>query len=228
VFRRAGYAFIVVFALALLAFWKSYVTRPSSFGDPYTHVHAALMVAWFAILIAQPFLIRREHRAAHRLLGRISFALVPLLAASILLLAHARIRAIGPLGADARFFFLPFGMTVLLVVPWALAVKHRRTVALHARYMICTVFAVVDPVLGRILYFYFPPLPSQDHATLASYLVTAGLLAALYTRERSPRPRPFAVMLVLATVIYGVFATFARTDTWRVFVEWYGTLPLTS
>jgi hypothetical protein len=76
VFRYAGYYFAGVLALAVLAFAKSYVVQPTSFGEPYTHVHAALMVAWFGILIAQPFLIRRERRAAHRLLGRISFVLV--------------------------------------------------------------------------------------------------------------------------------------------------------
>ena len=224
-FRRAGYYFIALFALSVAAFAKSYGASPSSF-NAYTHVHAALMVAWFGILIAQPFLIRREYRAAHRLLGRISYALVPLLAVSVLLLAHVRITAIGPLGADARFFFLPFGMTIVLVVPWALGVWHRRDVGLHARYMICTAFAVFDPVIGRLLYFYGPKLPTPDTASLIAYLCAAAVLVTLVLRDPRGR-RVYLFMLVLVTLVFGGFATIARTQTWHDIVEWYGARALT-
>jgi len=227
-FRASGYYFLGLFALALLAFWKSYVTHPTSF-DPYTHAHAVLMVGWFAILIAQPFLIRRERRATHRVLGRISFVLVPCLAASILLLTHVRVRAAPSLPADARFFFLPFGMTILLVVPWLLAIKHRHVVALHARYMICTAFAVIDPIVGRISYFYFPPLPAPDYAPLVSYTLSAGVLIALIIREREQRVGRgvFPFVLVLATVVYAGFFTLAKTDAWLAFIRWFGSLALT-
>ena len=224
--RTAGYYFIALFALSLAAFMKTYFVRPSQFREPYTHLHAALMIAWFGILIAQPFLIRREYRAAHRLLGRISYVLVPVLASSILLLAHARISALGSLGADARFFFLPFGMTILLVVPWALGVRHRHDVGLHARYMICTAFAVFDPVLGRLLYFYGPALPTPDTASLIAYLAAAAVLVALMLRDRRGR-RVYAFMLVLVTLVFGGFATVARSDAWHDAVAWFGTRALT-
>lgn len=222
-FRRAGYWFVALFALAVAAFWKSYVVQPASFAEPYTHIHAALMVAWFGILIAQPFLIRRERRSTHRLLGRISYVLVPALALSILLVMHARIRALGPLGADARFFWLPFGMTILLVVPWALAVKHRREVGLHARYMICTAFAVFDPIIGRVLYFAGVELPSPDYGPLVSYLAIAAFLVALIVRDRAGR-RVYLFMLALTTLVFAGFATFARGETWRIIVDWFGAI----
>jgi cytochrome c biogenesis factor len=213
VIRRAGYFFAVVFAFAVAAFWKTYVVDPGQHGEPWTHVHAALMVLWFAVLVAQPFLIKREYRALHRALGRVSYVLVPALAASILLLMHARLQG-GPVGEGARFYFLPFGMVILLVVPWALAVKHRRELALHARYMICTAFAVFDPVLGRVLYFYGPKLPSPGYASLIAYLAIAAILVALIVRERG-RYAPYPVMLALTTLVFGLFATFARTGMWR-------------
>ena len=229
-FRTSGYCFLGLFALSLLAFWKTYVTHPTSF-DPYTHVHAVLMVGWFAILIAQPFLIRRERRATHRVLGRISFALVPLLVVSIILLTHARVTAVpaADLAAEANFFYLAFGMSVLLLVPWLLGIKHRHTVALHARYMIATSLAVLDPVLGRILAFYFPRLPSRDVYTLISYLVTAAILAVLIVREREQRVGRgvFPFVLVLATLVYAGFFTLGRTDAWLAFIRWFGSLPLT-
>ncbi len=229
-FRNAGYYFIALFALVLIAFAKTYGTSPTSF-DPYTHVHAVLMVGWFGILIAQPFLIRREHRATHRLLGRISYVLVPLLAISILLLTHARISTVAAaaLAGEAHFFYLPFGMTIAFLAAWLLGVRHRHTVALHARYMIATSLATIDPVLGRILAFYFPPLPYRDLYTLLSYAVTGGVLVLLIVRERRQRVgrAAFPIMLLVFTLVYAGFFTLAKTDAWLAFIRWFGSRALT-
>jgi hypothetical protein len=95
--------------------------------------------------------------------------------------------------------------------------------------MICTVFAVFDPIIGRLLYFYFPPLPTPQTATLVSYLVTASVLVTLIVRERQQRVgrHVFPFMLGLATLVYALFATFARSETWKAFAQWFGELPLT-
>lgn len=229
-FRAAGYYFVGLLALVILAFWKTYVVRPTAF-DIYTHVHAALMVGWFALLIAQPFLARGPRRPLHRALGRLSYGLVPLLIVSILLLAHARTRAVpsDALPAVAKFFFLPFGMSILFAVPWGLAIVHRREVGLHARYMIATGLAVLDPICGRIVAFYFPPLPDPTLPTLVSYLVTVVILVTLIVRERAQRAgrQAFPRILVLATIVYASFFTFARTGPWLAFIRWFRELPLT-
>jgi hypothetical protein len=45
-------------------------------------------------------------------------------------------------------------------------------------------------------------------------------------RDRHGR-RVYAFMLVLVTLVFGAFATVARTDAWRDAVEWYGSRGLT-
>lgn len=222
-FRFAGYYFAALFGCALLAFWKSYVRELPGDFDPYTHVHAIVMIVWFAIAIAQPFLIRRDQRALHRLLGRVSYAIVPLFAITTLLLTRQRLRAVpdDALPEIANFFYLPIAMVVLLVIPYTLAVIHRRTLAVHARWMICTSLAMIDPVFGRIFGFYFPPLPID--AQLASLLLCVAILAVFMILERKQRAgrHVFPTMLVIVGGVFALFFTFARTEAWLAFATWF-------
>jgi hypothetical protein len=222
-FRFAGYYFAALFGLALLAFWKSYVRELPGELDPYTHVHAIVMILWFAITIAQPFLIRRDQRALHRLLGRVSYAIVPLFAITTLLLTRQRLGAVPErfLPEIAHFFYLPISMVVLLLIPYTLAIVHRRTVALHARWMICTSLAMIDPVFGRIFGFYFPPLPIDPQ--LASLLISLAILAVFMVLERKQRVgrRVFPTMVLVVAVVYALFFTFARTEAWLAFATWF-------
>ncbi len=45
------------------------------------------MLAWFGMLITQPFLIRAGRRTQHRALGKVSYVLVPLIALATISLA---------------------------------------------------------------------------------------------------------------------------------------------
>jgi hypothetical protein len=67
-FRNAGYFFIGILAVAVLGFMPSYfpsaTARRVDFSG-YTHFHATVMVLWLALLITQPFLIKRGHAEWH-------------------------------------------------------------------------------------------------------------------------------------------------------------------
>jgi hypothetical protein len=105
---------------------------------------------------------------------------------------------------------------------------HRKTVALHARYMMCTALGLVDPVVGRVLYFYGPALPDDHYAQLISYLVSAGALVALIVRERHQRAGrvAFPVMLAVTTIVYGLYFSLAHTELWVDFAWWFRGLPM--
>ena len=222
-FRFAGYYFAALFGCALLAFWKTYVLELPGDFHPYFHVHAIVMILWLSISIAQPFLIRRDQRVLHRALGRVSYVLVPIFAVTTLLLVQQRLRKVPDEMFDevVQFFFLPISMVVLLVVPYTLAVIHRRTVALHARWMICTSLAMIDPVFGRIFGIYFPPLPL--HPQLISFLISVAILGVFMVMERKQRVgrHVFPTMMLVTSGVYALFFTFARTDAWAGFVTWF-------
>jgi hypothetical protein len=80
------------------------------------------MSIWLGMLIAQPFLIRRERRSLHRAIGRVSYALVPLIVVVWILLTHLRASAMPAdvFERDGEFFYLPAVSSVLFVAAWGL------------------------------------------------------------------------------------------------------------
>lgn len=229
-FRKSGYLFAGLFGAALVAFWPSYLSKLGA-ADRYMHLHAALMTLWCALLVAQPFLVRAGRRPLHRALGRASFVLVPAIVAAAILLAHSRSRTMdeAAFARDGRFLYLPAAAIGLFVVCWALAIRHRKTPALHARYMIATGLTLIDPVVARLLFFYFPPLPHELLYQAIGYGLTLCVLGALLWRDRAERiGRPaFQTAFVLFTVVYGLWFTFGQTPAWAAATRWFRDLPLT-
>lgn len=232
VYRKSGYYFAGLFGAALVAFWPQYLSRLGAGGiSVYIHVHAVIMTMWFGLLIAQPFLLRAGHRALHRRLGQLSYGLAPLVVVSALLLAHAQL----PAPQDPHFddaaprLYGSIGSVTMFAFAYALAIYHRKNAALHARFMIGTSIALVDPIVARVTAFYFPPLPDGRLYQVVSYTVIVVALAVLMVRERSrPAGRgAFPILLGSTTVVYGLSFLVATTPAWVHFAHWFRALPLT-
>ena len=86
-FSRGGPYFAALFCVALVAFWPTYLSKAPSASSSYTHLHALTAALWMLMLVAQPLAIQTRRWALHRLFGRVSYVLAPLLLISILLLA---------------------------------------------------------------------------------------------------------------------------------------------
>lgn len=230
-FRNSSYYFAALLLASLAAFWPKYLSKPASSIDAYTHVHAFAMLAWCGLLIAQPLLIRSERRRMHRALGAVSYALVPVLLVASLLLAHARFRAMD----DATFetespsLFLPLSAILLFALSYGLAVIFRRTPALHARFMICTALTMIDPVVGRLLFFYLPPLPNDLYYQAITFGAVDLILLSLAFRDRGNVEvrGVFAGMLVPFVAAHVFWFTAARAEGWREFAAWFRSLTIT-
>lgn len=230
-FRNSSYYFAALVVGALGAFWPRYLSRAPGSVDAYTHVHAFAMLAWCGLLIAQPLLVNSGRRRAHRLLGRVSYGLVPVLLVASLLLAHLRFRVMdeATFQSEAFSLFLPLSATLLFAIAYGLAVAWRGTPAVHARLMICTALPLIDPVVGRLMGFYLPPLPHYLYYQAITFAVTDLILLGLALRDRREiRVRwVFPAMLVLFAAIHSLYFTLAQTAGWRAFASWFRELPLT-
>ncbi|MGZ8348782.1 MAG: hypothetical protein ACXWU2_02035 [Allosphingosinicella sp.] len=230
IFPRAGYWFLALLALALIAFWPSYFSLLPFGPDRYAHFHAVAVVAWLLLLIAQPFLISRGRRRLHRGLGRISFGLVPLIVLTATLLAHARFAALD----ESRFreeghsLYLPAIAVVLFLVCYALAMWHRRDMLLHARYMVATALPLIDPIVARLLGFYTPVPFGPMLYPFIGYAITDLVLAVLIWRDRGrPRARrAFLTLLPVFLLAHAGWFTLAQTGPWFAFAAWFRSLPL--
>src|SRR5215218_4254434 len=88
-YYNLGYWFLSLILLVVVGFYTTYLTVFFEPKDLILHVHFVLMALWIAMLITQPFLIKYKKRAAHRLLGKISYVLVPLvLISAFLMIRH--------------------------------------------------------------------------------------------------------------------------------------------
>jgi hypothetical protein len=136
-------------AVAFVGFFPSYFRQFPRFTNSgwEVHFHLATIVAWLAMLVIQGTLAARGRLELHRRIGRSSYVLVPLIVLGFVLVTrfgqqrHPNPALIGASILDGAVF-LTF---------YALAIRRRRTPALHGRYMMLTAAAFIDPALGRAI-----------------------------------------------------------------------------
>jgi hypothetical protein len=230
-FPSSGFWCAALLAVAIFAFWPSYFARLPAGPSAYMDGHAAIMLAWMALLIVQPLLIRARRNDLHRRVGRLSYLLAPAAVVSALLLAHSRF---APMPAEefaqaAPFLYLPFAATLLFAFCYGLAMLWRKAPVLHARFMIGTALTLIDPIVARILGLRFPPLPDGRLYPLIGYTLTELALVALIVADRrAGRGREaFAAMLATFALVHAGFFVLARTESWARIAAWFRALPLT-
>jgi len=213
-------------ALAVAGFWPSYVRRIGE-ADAVTHLHAALMLSWFAMLFVQPWLVRSRRVALHRSVGTLSYALVPVLILSCLWLSRIRMAGATPQSFGFQSFILYLGVaaSAIFLLSWALAIGYRRNTALHARYMVGTALTLIDPALARLLIATMPDL--GPWVPWISYGLLFVILGVLIWRDRGRHgQRAFVVLAVLFAINFALLQVVPRTEGWHAFARWWGGLPL--
>jgi hypothetical protein len=229
--KIASIVFAASVPLVILAFWPLYLSRPFASVDRFTHLHAVAGSLWLALLIAQPALIHTRRVAAHRVLGRVSYGLAALFAISSILLSHHRLASMdeATFATDGSAHFLPFYATVVFVLAYGFGLWFRRWPAVHGRFMLCTAIPLVDPVLGRVLAFYLPPLPNPWFYQVVTFGVAtaiAGIVVFTFRGSRPARQALVGYFAVLVVLEVGWFA-FSPTAAWLGVVRWFRSIPLT-
>jgi hypothetical protein len=196
-YRNIGFIFLLFIPLTFLGFYKTYfVLSPQFVGtvDGYTHIHAFTASLWIALLIVQPLLIRSKNFSLHIAFGKISYVVF---FALILSFIPQMIKEYGkglfPLNASFDI--------VLLILFYTLAIKHKRDVALHMRYMIAIALIFVGPAFGRIIFF----LLELEHLAPVQipYLLVISMLLGLiiWDIKNGRNYRPF----LLAVAVFSVY-----------------------
>ncbi|QHV94322.1 hypothetical protein [Spirosoma endbachense] len=210
-YRHISYLFIAVLLLIFCAFFKTYFGLFPGFTGTATlvHVHAVTVLLWFAMLIGQPILIRTKQIALHRLVGKVSYLLVPLMVISFLLISRRhQLR-----GKDLMMFAANFSDISLFIVLYGLAIIYRHPVTYHARFMIMTVLPFLGASVGRL-----PNFPISS-ALLGLFIILGLLLFERFTR-RIYRPYliSLAVFMGLLIVPYSflLFAPSLLDKLWYV------------
>ena len=149
---------------------------------------------------------------------------------SSLLLAHLRFRSMSPpvFLAEARNLYLPVSTVILFGIAYGLGLYYRRVTSLHAAFMVCTALTMIDPVLGRILFFYFPPLPNDLYYQAITFGATDLILLGLILARRTDAQSHWALATMLKVFLpaHALWFTLAQSAAWMPFARWFRSLPL--
>ena len=237
-FRNSGFYFVALLALAITAFWQPYFSHlagvpsdPDAAISQYKHLHVVMAVAWLALLITQPMLIRSNRQAVHRKLGKVSYALAPLVFLTIVLLAHSQIVALAEQSDPRRHFilFIQLSFALFFAVLYGMAMFSRRDSSIHARYMICTGILLIEPVLVRVFKFNLSSISWSVPYQYVTWPAVDLLLVALIISDRRQNAGGKVFQYALAVFIAFQILHLTITDTlpWINFAGWFAGLPLT-
>jgi hypothetical protein len=235
--RHAHWYLLASFPLVGVAFWPAYFSIFSTASVPL-HAHAAAGTLWIGILAGQSWLIQQGHRDVHRQVGIASLAAFPFFiatsAAVVFLMAQQFAGRLSPFDVmyDAR---LGLG-SIVLVAGFAYcywqALRWRRKVHPHSRYMLSTVLFLGPPIVVRIFRF-IPFLQVRGPQDLGRFALDIqlgnGLVAAiafLLAWRAGKHGRPFLEAGAVVAMNVIVLPTIGVMPLWGHLFAYLASVPL--
>lgn len=165
---------------------------------PWTvHLHAAAMVSWLGVFVAQNFLASGRNLALHRKLGWLALGFAALVVGSGWLAGYAAIArgTVAPVFTPAYFFALILVMPTLFAIMIGAGIARRRQTDWHRRLMLGSLLVILEPLIGRLTIMGFMIGMGGPEPTLA-YLT----------------PRPWLAPVIECALQLGVVAVVVWRD----------------
>ena len=220
--------FAVIAAIVLIGFFPTYFSHFPNFEGkvPLHHFHAFVMILWLVVLIVQPILINKRKYHWHRMIGKFSYVLVPVIVITMVL-AYKRsfFNSIDENGIDhiksLSMLFLPLTDILPFTVFYLLAIIYRKKVANHLRFMISTAIVVGSAGIVRICMVWLGMdfVGAMYANAVLMILVLVGLaLYDLYHKKLSEN-KSFVVALLVLGIPNLLLMYVPYTTWWQSFAE---------
>lgn len=203
-YKNLGYVLLLLIPFTFFGFYKTYFNQFPTFESTrsYIHIHAAIASIWILMLIAQPLLIRKRKYKLHRLVGKISYWVFPLL---ILSFIPGMVRLVN--SDDPTILFFPLSDVIMLLLFYSLAIFHKRNTSKHMRYMIGAALVFLDPTLGRIGIFWLG-LSDKVNQNLLCTIIFLTLIGLIFVdRKNGKNYTPYLIIFstwVIHIVIFNL------------------------
>ena len=219
-------AMVFLFVLLQVAFHPTYLQYfPQFKGFTWTHhIHGALMVSWVMMLVIQPYLIYKGKYKTHRIIGKISYFIAPLMVISMFLVTRLNyLNSVGkvPFKDVAYIQALNFITPLIFLLFYSLAIINKKEVFKHKRYMIGTAFIMLTAILNRLLQEIFGNIEPYEFfiPLYLGVIATSLLLANDILKKRNPVP----YTIVMVVLFLNIFIFYAReTEVWQSIVRSIG------
>lgn len=213
--KYIGFYFIAILLFTFLGFYPSYFSKFPAFegvAGAY-HIHAFLASLWIVMLIAQAFLIRLKKYDIHRIIGRASYVVMPLLLFSFFLVVRAGYyRNINTMSVPEAMAKMTDGIPDIFYmgIMYGLAISFRKKTSWHLRFMTGTAYITTGPGLGRFLFTHFSPAIAGPVMGLFFLGFPLVWMVIDILRKRSPVP----MLIILATGITSVILKGCGDTSW--------------
>ena len=234
-YRHAHWYLLAFFPLVGLAFWPGYFSQLRTASWEF-HAHGVTASLWLILLAAQSWTIHHGHRRTHRTLGTASLVLFPLfLAGGVGIFIGMARRFVD--GSPFHAMYAPnlAWLDVISVGGMAYffceALRQRRKVHPHSRYLLATVIFLLPPILGRLTLYVpaFSVSGPQDFSKLHIAFQIANLLTAAiafaFAVHSGKHGRPFVLAGVLALLAAFLFQTVGEMAAWEAVYARAAELP---
>ena len=225
-FENAGMYLAGLILIAILGFWESYFSRIIGKAEEfnfYFHFHALMAGLWIGMLILQPILIRKRKFELHKKVGQLSFFIIPLFIISVILLFHSQ-HTIEEEQLGHRML-TPLRDLIIISVAYIIAIRYRKTSAIHSRAMVATGIVFIEPALVRLIWDF----TNFRFTYLAAILIIYTLLFTLIIKERKQKSGRWVFPLI--TIMYLIGHSIRLSGIQIKFLDdlakWFIQLPLT-
>ena len=147
------FCLVIVFTLA--GFYNSYIRFLPDFNrfPIIIHLHFFAFLCWFALLIIQPVLIKKNKIEMHRRIGKLSYFLVPVLIITIALLIAQQVqRQLTTSKQDAAFTAMVGLLDILsFSIFYTIAMVNKKNIRWHVGFLLAATLIILNPGLSRLL-----------------------------------------------------------------------------
>ncbi len=217
-YKNIAFFFVAILSIVFLGFFKTYFGLFPTFNKvtAIQHIHGLLFLLWFIMLIVQPVLIKKRKYKWHRVIGKASYFLVPLIVVSIFFIAKEMYET-APVTENQKIatLYVPFYQIVDFVTLYVLAIYYKKRVSYHMRYMIATSLAVYGAALKRFFMNFLGI--SGLNAFLYTFIVTDLILVGLiiYDWRHGKSYKPYVVSLIILITSQLGFYFLRNTTLWQ-------------
>lgn len=227
-YRNAYLYFILAAAITVFAFLPSYFYR-LTVTDSAHHFHGITATLWLILLIIQPYLYQAGKLKWHRMIGKISFILVPLIIISALNMVQIMLinQANYPPHTAYQLAFIDFVTLIQFLLFYILAIYKRKEIQLHARYMVCTVLGPLIPALTRLL-FRIPYINNFDKSLNISYILIEIVLVLLILDDKKTGKirLPYLLALFLFMLQHLLMSFASQWEWWTKIMDAFDNLKI--
>lgn len=240
-YKSAHWWLTALLVFTVVAFWPNFFSRVGATPenpDMRAHMHAWTALAWMALLILQSWAINAKRIDLHKLAGRASRFVFPLVIgglAAIVDMSASILMDVGPNPLSHAIFYQAFPPLIAYLILYHHALAKRADVWKHSAALLAMPLLLIESPASRVLKIYVPTYQTEGFdipsivAAIETGLVIAAIIAfIIWFRDRQRRLTMLLIGILslaqLAAIYFEAFPDLAfgflrilgATPTWGV------------